>query len=74
MKDGQNCSKGKDGLRHHTWARSEEKIEFEDIIIVSDEVPPASQPGGKQYTLWTGAHERNELVLNGKKSKTSCQI
>lgn len=36
--------------------------------MVSDEVPPASQTEGKSYTLWTKAHESNDLVLNGEKS------
>jgi hypothetical protein len=70
LEDGQ-CGIGKDGRRHHTWPHSAEDIEFEDIIVVSDEVPPApqleGQLEGKSYTLWTEAHEQNQLVLNGRK-------
>ena len=67
MEDGQTCDIGKDGRRHHTWPHSDKDIEFEDIIVVSDEVPPTPQLDGKSYTLWTEAHEQNQLVLNGRK-------
>ncbi|KAL5320456.1 hypothetical protein ACEPPN_011261 [Leptodophora sp. 'Broadleaf-Isolate-01'] len=64
LEDGQTCGLGKDGQRHHTWPYSEKNIDFEDIIVVSDEVPPAPQPDGKSYTLWTEAHENNKLIVD----------
>lgn len=71
MENGQTCDIGIDGRRHHTWPYSEQDIRFEDIIIVSDEVPPAPELDGKSYTLWTEAHEQNQLISNGQKSKIS---
>lgn len=73
MENGQTSDVGQDGRRHHTWPYVEKDIEFEDIIVVSDEVPPASSLDGKSYTLWTEAHEQNQLVINGRKSNISCQ-
>lgn len=72
LEDGQLCDIGKDGRRHHhtlhhTWPHSHEDIKFEDMIVVSDEVPPPPQLDGKSYTLWTAAHEHNQLVHNGRK-------
>lgn len=58
---------GIDGRKHHTWPFSERDLGFEDIIIVSDEVPPPPQQEGRSYTLWTEAHERNQLFDNGKR-------
>ena len=52
MEDGQTSGIGRDGQRHHTWPYGEEVIDFEDIIVVSDELPPAPQLDGKSYTLW----------------------
>jgi hypothetical protein len=46
-------------------------IGFEDIIIISDEMPPDPQYEGKSYTLWTEAHEQNELFINNQRSKSS---
>ena len=74
MEDGQTCDIGKDGRRHHTWPHSDKDIEFEDIIVVSDEVPPTPQLDGKSYTLWTEAHEQNQLVLYGRKGDIPCQV
>ncbi|KAF4631492.1 hypothetical protein G7Y89_g6638 [Cudoniella acicularis] len=54
------------GERNHIW-KANEKIEFKDIIIVSDEIPPPVQFEGKSHTLWTHAHERNELTIAGQK-------
>jgi len=68
------CNIGKDGRRHHTWPYSENKIEFDDKIIVSDEVPPSPQLDGKSYTLWTEAHENNVLQHDGRKSEPFCFI
>ncbi|KAF4624696.1 hypothetical protein G7Y89_g13472 [Cudoniella acicularis] len=58
---------GQDGRRHHTWKYREQDISFEDIIIVSEEVPPVPQYDGKSYTLWTEAHEQNQLVVDGQR-------
>ena len=58
---------GKDGRRHHTWPFNERDLGFEDIIVVSDEYPPPPSEDGKSYTLWTTAHEENNLVIDGKR-------
>lgn len=58
---------GKDGQRYHTWPFNETDLEFEDIIVVSDEVPPPPWEDGKSYTLWTTAHQENNLVINGRR-------
>lgn len=57
---------GRDGRRHHTWKFSEEDIEFEDLVIESDEIPP-TRGEGKSHTLWTHAHEENQLFIDGVK-------
>ncbi|KAK0120220.1 hypothetical protein ONS95_011626 [Cadophora gregata] len=54
-----------DEKKNHTWLSNDREIRFEDIIIVSDECPPAEE-NGRSYTLWTKAHEQNELFINGK--------
>ncbi|KAL2060581.1 hypothetical protein VTL71DRAFT_9222 [Oculimacula yallundae] len=68
LENGQTCDLGKEGHLYHTWPYSEKgDIDFQDIIVVSDEVPPAPHSDGKSYTLWTEAHEKDELYLDGKK-------
>jgi hypothetical protein len=71
VEKGHTCDIGKDGPRHHTWLNSEVLIGFEDIIVISDEVPPAPQYKGKSYTLWTQAHKQNELIVNNQRSGSS---
>jgi hypothetical protein len=58
---------GKDGRRYHTWPFNEKELGFENLIIVSDEIPPPPRDDGRSYTLWTKAHEDNNLALNGKR-------
>ncbi|KAF8851408.1 hypothetical protein BDZ45DRAFT_150850 [Acephala macrosclerotiorum] len=57
----------KDGRRYHTWPFNETDLEIADIIVVSDEVPPPPWEDGKSYTLWTTAHQENNLVVNGRR-------
>ena len=66
-------SLGLEGGRYHDWPIQDDDeakdIQFEDIIIVSDEDIPAPQYNGVSYTLWTEAHVRNELYVGGQRSK-----
>lgn len=71
MEKGHTCDIGKDGPSLHTWPYREEVIAFEDTIIVSDEVPPAPQCDGKSFTLWTEAHEQNQLIVNNKRREST---
>lgn len=65
--ENERCDIGVDGRRNHTWESREREIGFEDIIIVSDEVPPP-KVNGKSHTLWTQAHEENALFIDGERS------
>jgi len=56
----------KNGPSGHRWPFDEQDIGFEDIIIISDEVPPPPGEDGKSYTLWTVAHEKNQLFVNNE--------
>ncbi len=67
MEKGHTRDIGRDGPRHHTWPYSDEVIEFEDTIIISDEVPPLPQHEGKSLTLWTEAREKNQLIEDNKR-------
>lgn len=76
MEKGHTCDIGKDGPSYHTWPYySNGEIEFEDTIIISDEVPPDPQYEGppdpqyegKSFTLWTEAHEQDRLIVNNKR-------
>jgi hypothetical protein len=60
---------GQDGRRFHTWPFNEDDLGFEDIIVVSDEIPPPPREDGRSYTLWTKAHEGNKLVVNGRRCR-----
>lgn len=54
----------------HSWHCGDKEFRFDDEIIVSDETVPPPDPDcdGMSVTLWTKAHERNALKLNGQKS------
>ena len=58
---------GLDGRKWHDFTIQDTGLLFEDTIIVSDEVVPPSEKDGKSYTLWTEAHEQNQLSINGQK-------
>lgn len=73
IEDGRSHDIGIDGRRYHTWPASERDIGFEDIIVVSDENIPDPQLDGMSYTLWTEAHEKNELYIEGQRSKNIVQ-
>lgn len=60
---------GKDGLRYHTWPVDEMDIGFEDTIIISDESISDAQLRKMPYSLWTTAHEQDELYIAGERSK-----
>lgn len=64
--ENERCDIGIDENRNHTWLPNEKEIGFEDIIVVSDETPPVGQDG-MSHTLWTQAHEDNELFINGER-------
>ena len=68
VQDGRARDIGKDGRRHHTWPFREDDLGFEDIIIVSDEDVPTPQVDGRSYTLWTEAHQNNQLYIAGQRS------
>lgn len=67
IQNSRSGSIGKDGCRYHTWPVSEKDIGFEDIIVVSDECTPKPQLDKTSYTLWTTAHERDNLHINGER-------
>jgi len=69
VQDGRARDIGKDGLRHHTWPFREDALGFEDVIIVSDEDVPAPQLEGRSYTLWTEAHQDDQLYIAGQRSR-----
>lgn len=64
---------GIDGRKCHTWKFGEKEVDFEDIIVVSDEVPRVLEDG-KSFTLWTKAHEENQLFIEDEKSMLSLHI
>ncbi|KAH7410655.1 hypothetical protein BKA64DRAFT_359215 [Cadophora sp. MPI-SDFR-AT-0126] len=64
--ENQSYDIGKDEEKNHTWASNDKEIRFEDIIIISDEIPPIRE-NGRSHTLWTKAHEKNELFINGER-------
>lgn len=73
MEDGKILDEDKDGPKDHTWRRSKkctDLIEFEDIIVVSDEMPPPLSGNGKSYTLWTVCHEQNRLFINNRRGQS----
>ena len=61
---------GIDGRKCHIWKFGEKEVDFEDIIVVSDEVPRVLEDG-KSFTLWTKAHEENQLFIEDEKSMLS---
>jgi hypothetical protein len=65
--DGNLMEIERNAPRFHVWPFKDRDLEFEDIIVVSDEVPPPPWEDGKSYTLWTSAHQENNLVVNGKR-------
>lgn len=67
MEKEHTCDIGEDGPSHHTWPYNDGEIEFEDTIIISDEVPPDRQYDGKSFTLWTEAHEQDRLIVNNER-------
>lgn len=58
---------GRNARRRHVWPFSDNDLEFKDIIVVSDEVPPPAWEDGKSYTLWTLAHQQNSLAVDGNR-------
>ncbi|TVY50003.1 hypothetical protein LOCC1_G000105 [Lachnellula occidentalis] len=64
---------GRDGRRHHTWPFSEDHIGFDNIIIISDELPPPPHTDGKSYTVWTTAHEQNQLIVGNERLQVQQQ-
>ena len=54
------------GQLYHTFSADVELIDFVDEIIISSEPMPAD---GRMMTVWTPAHETNDLFINGHKGK-----
>jgi hypothetical protein len=68
IQNGKSHNVGEDGPRYHTWPFNEKDIGFEDTIVISDECTPAPQLDGTSYTLWTTAHEKDDLYIDGERS------
>jgi hypothetical protein len=63
---------GANNTKYHDWEHGENDISFEDTIVVSrEDIPPPCAIGGTSYTLWTKAHEKKELYIDGKRSAPS---
>ncbi|PMD33385.1 hypothetical protein L207DRAFT_535414 [Hyaloscypha variabilis F] len=69
VQDGRARDIGKDGPRHHTWPFREDELGFEDTIVVSEEDIPAPQHEGRSYTLWTEAHQNDQLYIAGERRR-----
>ncbi len=69
MTGGWSCDVRKVKMKHHYFELGEKGVGFEDVIVVSEEIqPPAIEIDGNSYTVWTAAHEENQLFVDGKRS------
>jgi hypothetical protein len=67
---GRSCDVREVRMKHHYFEFGEKDIGFEDVIVVSEEMPPPhiEEFDGDSYTVWTAAHEENQLFVEGKRS------